>query len=83
MTTIFQRSSFKGQHRFFDFTDRRVRGKFFAEPKKSDSKSKTFKTIKDKEKIVNAITKASKTELKDQGSLDFAITDSFVSNSTR
>ena len=35
MTTIFQRSSFKGQHRFFDFTDRRVRGKFFAEPKKS------------------------------------------------
>ena len=83
MTTIFQRSSFKGQHRFFDFTDRRVRGKFFAEPKKSDSKSKTFKTIKDKEKIVNAITKASKTELKDQGSLDFALPDSFVSNSTR
>ncbi len=59
MTTIFQRSSFKGQHRFFDFTDRRVRGKFFAEPKKSDSKSKTFKTIKDERK------KITKTELKD------------------
>ncbi len=50
MTTIFQRSSFKGQHRFFDFTDRRVIGKFFAEPKKSDSKSKTLNTFKDERK---------------------------------
>ncbi|MCH8021669.1 hypothetical protein IH785_17705 [candidate division KSB1 bacterium] len=50
MTTIFQRSSFKGQHRFFDFTDRRVRGKFFAEPKKSDRSQKHSKQSKMKGK---------------------------------
>ncbi len=58
LSTVFQRSSFKGSHRFFDFTDRRVKGKFMVQNKESHSTTLGFKRIKEERKKAKRILKS-------------------------
>ena len=58
MSTAFQRSSIKGSHTFFDFTDHRIKNKFMVQTKESHSISLEFKRIKEERKKAKRILKS-------------------------
>ena len=58
MSTVFQRSSYKGSHRFFDFTETRIRSKFMVQTKESHSMTLGLKRIKEEKKNAKRILKS-------------------------